>query len=523
MKLNIDYNFPDDYNIDINEFDKQLEFQQLMLKKQYEERIKVKKERDKERELSPDVIVEENELKKIEEKTKENKNYYLIDKFIWSYQAEIIDNDTLGRCALHYILGSLLRHKRIYRSEYKWIDWRIHLILIQMSGTGKGETANYIDRIIKRIGFPMKNNFTNTLLPRNQWRKITTITSGVSTPESLVNTYVYEKGVPKKDENGELIINMGSLQYYDFFIYEEGGHLFNGSQKSLDMTDSFLRAMEPIGSSNNKIDKKLTQYASALPTTSESSLFFMTRPMGKLKKEVAASGLFQRCLFIPRELNYKIVNDMRKGSADNDLLYMGNVKNKKVNEFYEDMIEEIFKVIEFSYDKEFCLSQHNLDKIRKFVNDKLDWFYDNMISDVPSDDLKYILSSLQNRYKDNMITLAYHSAAMRYSNIVDLEDFQYAFELIKELYEEQKRWLSLSLEMDYREIKEKQDYKRIIINSVKSDKLGIKTIKDVALDLCKTFELEYKVALEKVKSMTVGKYAIFTLKGEGETAKIKLI
>jgi hypothetical protein len=87
------------------------------------------------------------------------------------------------------------------------------------------------------------------------------------------------------------------------------------------MVDIFLRAMEPIGSSNNKFDKKLTQYSHALPTTSKSSFFFMTRPMGKMKKTVAGSGLFQRCLFVPREIDDVTANNMKKLS-DNKHLFL---------------------------------------------------------------------------------------------------------------------------------------------------------------------------------------------------------
>ena len=512
--------FPESYSIDTEEFDADLEAQNIFLQKQYEER---KLEEEKKKHQIQKQYTEE-ELTKIEKKAEYNANLFLHDKYMYCYKSSIFHNDILGKCSLHYILGSFLRHKKIEVGFQEWVDYRIHLILIQMSGTGKGKTANFIERVIKDVKFPIVDIKTNKVLDRKKWRYADIITSGITNASALINTYVMDnKGSPKKDNNGIELVNSGSIELYDFFIYEEGGHLFSDSENSTTMVDIFLRAMEPIGSSNNKIDKKLTQYANALTTTSKSSFFFMTRPIGKMKKTVAESGLFQRCLFLPREVDDDIANEMKKLSASNKIKYAGGVRSKKDVEFYYDLIEEIQKVVEFGFNNDIVQNPAYTEDIDSFFDSKIQWFFEDMKQNIINDDVRIILNSLSNRYVDNMLTIAYHSACMRYSKVVDLEDFQYAFNIMKELYEEQKNWLSNTLEISYYSKKENFDFKKELTTIIKMDRNGLKNLNGITLELCKTFEIDYTKCYRKILRLSKGTLAIIRLSSDDKTAKISLI
>lgn len=396
-----------------------------------------------------------------------------------------------------------------------------------MSGTGKGMTANFIERLLNNIKFPMIDIKTKKLLPPEKWRKVNIITSGVATPQSLVDTYVIDKGTnsPKIDKNtGIEIVNRGSLSKEDFFIYEEGGHLFNNSKESNDMTDAFLRAMEPIGSSNNRIDKKLTSYADALPTTSKSSIFIMTRPMGKMKKAVAGSGFFQRCLFVPREIDYDDVNEMRINSGLNDIDYMAGDYNEEEYEKYDDLVQEFIEVIKFAFENDITINKNHKEKIKSFYKSKIKWFNDDMMDTVTHDDMKYIICSLQNRYKDNMYKLAYHSAVMRYSKYVDLEDFQYAFNILKELYIEQKIWLNETLELNYLDKKEQLDFKKTILNIIRLDRNGLKTFDIIIKDMCKMTDMNYDVCRKKIINLSKGSNAIIRIDStNSKNSKVRII
>lgn len=510
--------FPNlDYRIDTTKFDEEFEAQEIFLQQQYEERKKERENKD-----SKNITKEYSdiELEKIEKKAEYNAKIYLHDKYMYCYKSGIFHNDILGKCSLHYVLGSLLRHKQIEVGFQEWLDYRIHLILIQMSGTGKGKTANFIERVIRDVKYPIVNIKTNELLPCKKWRNADIITSGKTNDSALINTFIMDnKGCPKIDKNGIEMINKGSVELYDFFIYEEGGHLFNNSEGSNNMVDIFLRAMEPIGSSNNKIDKKLTQYSAALTTTSKSSFFFMTRPMGKMKKTVAESGLFQRCLFIPREIDDDIANNMKKLSASSKIKYGGGIRSKKDVNFYYDLIDEIKKVIEFGFNNNIVQNPRHTNDIDAFFESKIQWFYDDMRKNVINDDVRNILNSLSNRYIDNMLTMSYHSACMRYSTNVDLEDFQYSFNIMKELYEEQKNWLSNTLEVSYYEKKEKQEFKKVLYNLIKLDKNRLKTMDIIVNDLCKIFELDDFICRKKIITLSKGPLAIIEIKD----SKIKII
>jgi hypothetical protein len=318
----------------------------------------------------------------------------------------------------------------------------------------------------------------------------------------------------------------GSLAITDYFIFEEGGRLFNTSQTSLDMTDYFLTAMEAIGSSNNVINKDLVAFNKSISTTSKSSLFIMTRPIGKIKRQVAESGFFQRCLFVPREVDFEIVNNMRIESMINDLDYMGGIVNEKTKEYYDDLVKEFIEVVNFSYNNDIIIEHSKINDIKIFLKTKLQWFYEDMKGSVSGEEFKIIISTLQNRYKDNIYKLAFHSACMRYSKVVDLEDFQYAFNLIQELYLEQKNWLFETIEITPQERKEKVDFVKMVYANLKLDKMGLKTLSSISTDIAQTTGLEYNVVAKKLIKLSKEPNTQFYVEGDEtnlETAKLKLI
>jgi hypothetical protein len=510
-----------DYAIDVSDFDKDLEAQELLLLQQYKDRKKT----EELKRLKIDVIASEyraDELKKIEKKAEYNSSIYLPSKYMHCYNNEIEKNEVLGKCSLHYILGAFLRDKKIYKNQFSWLDYRIHLTLIQMSGTGKGLTANFIDRLVKKIKFPILDFKTKQLLDPSKWRKINIITSGVATSQSLINSYVMNRDGIKIDKEGNKVIVRGSLSTEDFFIYEEGGHLFDDNPESVKITDAFLRAMEPIGSSNNKIDKKLVSYDEPLSTTSKSSIFIMTRPFGKIKKSVAGSGFFQRCLFIPIEIDYGIVNKMRIDSGINEIDYMSGIKSplNKIN--YDDLVEEFIKVIQFAYNNEIIFNPKHNENIKSFYKTKMKWFNDDMLDNIKSEDVQYIICSLQNRYKDNMFKLAYHSAVMRYSKYVDLEDIQYAFDIMKDLYIEQKNWLTESLDVSYIEKKEKMEFNKILHNLIILDKNNLKNMAIITRDMSNITGLEYNICWKKIINLSRGQNRMIKITPEPITKLSKL-
>lgn len=511
------------YYIDTEEIDKEVEIQRILLQRQYKKRKQYQLEKEKKLN-NVKFIQNNNELKKIEEKAKYNSRIYLPDKYLNCYKSEIINNDSLGKCSLHFVLGGLLRYKKIYKSPYTWLDYRVHLILFQMSGTGKGMTANFIDRLLKKIKFPAFDSTLKLLLPREKWKNVSIIASGKATPESLINDYIKEKGDLKRDKKGKPIIKKGSLQIKDYFIYEEGGKLFNNSKEAYDMTDHFLKAMEPIGSSNNIIEKDLASFETSLTTTSDSSIFIMTRPIGKIKQSVAQSGFFQRCLFIPKEIPYSEINDMRIKSSINDLNYMGGVYSEENYDYYNDLIDEFIKVIEFSYNNDIQLHPKKLEQIKSFFTNKMAWFYNDMIGNVMDNNFKDILCSLENRYKDNMFKLAYHSACMRYSKYVDEEDFQYAFDIMKELYREQKNWLYDTVETNYMDKKELIEFQKMLVSILKLDKNGLKNLETITIELCKKFKMDKIVCKKKLIDLSEGTLAIIKIDDiNNDNSKIRLI
>lgn len=517
----MNFDLPYDYREDIEEIDKAMEAQKIWLEKQYEERKKHVEEKEKEKQ-NLNSSLNRNILSTIEEKAKQNAQIFLLDKYMTCYNAEIKNNEILGKCSLHYILGGFLRDKKIYKSPYMWLDYRVHLILFQMSGTGKGMTANFVSRIIKEIKFPLLDS-KDKLLKQDKWRNPEIMKSGKKTKESFLNDFVKEKGELKRDKNGVPIIRKGSLEVKDYIIYEEGGTLFDNTKESIELTDNFLIAMESIGSSNNEIEKDLVVFETSLKTKSKSSIFIMTRPIGKIKQQVAQSGFFQRCLFIPKEISMEEINEMRINSMLDDLDFMCGNYDKKNYEYYNDMIGEFIKIIQFAYENEIVPNEKKRDDIKLFMKEKMDWFYKDLLNNSINKNYEDIICSLQNRYKDNMYKIAYHSACMRFSKIVDLEDFQYAFDIIQELYLEQKKWLFDSVEIDREDVKANADFKRTLLNIIKLDKNRMKTFDMIAKEISVLYEMDLELCKKKITKLSEGVMSIIKIEQPIiETSKISI-
>lgn len=498
--MNNDFNFGNRFQIDDTEMDREYEMRVLELEQQAIDREEYFGKKKEVLNVNSEAILYDRQ--EVVNKSEYNKKLYLFDKYINVYNAEIINNEVLGRCSMHYVLGGLLKFKKIHKTEHTWLDYRIHLMLFQTSGSGKGMTANFVERLLNDIKFP-KFTDKKELLPQEVWDTPIIMKSGKITPEALINNFQVNSktGMIEKDEEGNDKINPGSLQTKDFLVYEEGGNLFNNSQSSSDKTDYFLQAMEPIGSSNNVIEKELASFEKSIKTTSSTSIFIMTRPIGKIKNTVAQSGFFQRCIFIPREIDYEVLHDMRLKSGFNDLEYMSGKRDSKSSKYYNDLIEEFKIIVNFAYNNDIGINTNNLDSIKLLYKNKMDWFLYDMINTIDNKVIREIISTLENRYKDNVFKLAYHSAVIRQSTTVDLEDFEYAFDLIMDLYVEQKNWLFEKIEVPTKDRKENIDFNQALFRAIRKDNNNIKTMEQIATEVAYSTDSEQLTVIKRINTM----------------------
>lgn len=427
------------------------------------------------------TIKEQKELKK---KADDIKKLYALDYWMNCYNRVSYFNEIAGQALFHSAIGQALNLFRIELEDDSSIDWRLHFLWIQDSGSGKGRAINFVNRLFRHPNF-VKRISTNN----RQIRKYRTNKLGRMNATALINTFKLDKhGRPEIDDNGQEIVKLGVLEQNDFIFSEEGRALLEGSNESFELQEIFMTSMETIGSPNNIYTKSLTNYINTCRTRCTASFVFTTRPFGKIKQTLVESGLIQRFIFYPRQLDYDDRKSMNRASS-----FAFKTKGAKTafREDFDRMIEELNKVVKFAFENKIAFDEEKIDELLSFLHEKMMWFTDDVENTVPNDTNRYILQSFVSRYKNNMVIMAFHSAAMRFSTKVEKQDLQYAFDYFKKLFEAQKTWISLSV-LEDKDIKaEDLSMRGEIAKLLKEDLNQELTLPDLIKAMAKKFNKDY--------------------------------
>lgn len=471
----------------------------LREKKKTEEEVKRKKLEDKK------ITKEEKEV--LEGKAEDIKKLYSLDYWMRCWDRVSYCNEISGQAMFHVVLGQALNTFKVYLEDDSEIDWRLHFLLIQDSGSGKGRGINMASKVFRHPKFLKIEQFDDKKPSTS--RKFKTHKLGRMNAPSMINTFeIDNKGNIVTDDNGLEKVKLGILESNDFVFSEEARQILTSTTEAFELQEILMTAMEPIGSINNVYNKQLTNYVDECPTRCTASFALTTRPFGKIKQTLVESGLFQRLMFFPRKLTFDDRVAMQKKSSF--AFKAARTKTPFATEFNK-MIVELNKVCLFAHDNFIDFNTNNIDDLLSFLHEKMMWFTEDVESCVPVEDNRYILQSFVSRFKDNMVIMAFHSAAMRYSKVVERQDLQYAFDFFKQLYEAQKVWVSLSVEEDKEVKNEDTAMRNAITQHLKLDLNEATTLPELVKHMAKKFQKDYVGMRYHVTKFSRGNYPLIKI------------
>lgn len=319
-------------------------------------------------------------------------------------------------------------------------------ILSHNSGSGKGTAFEFINSIARGL-----KNYDN--------EDIRFYSSGDDSAAVLLDKPEYDER--RRAFTGS--IRPGIVSSFDFICWEEAVSLLKpAGEYNEGKPRIILDATEPYGSPKNIHTKKLDSWPVATHTTSSATFIATTRPIENLRNDILYSGLFPRFMFFVRTLLYDDRIKMNEKSG------MNSSATKEEIDYYKKeeklLVKELRELQKFGKDTE--LEMMPREKVLKFICDKMRFMTEDCWRTVYGLENKRILDSFISRNRENMVKLAYHSAIMRKSRLVQICDVEYAFSLVFELYKSMKVWVELDINSSINKLYDER--KRKIIQILKN-------------------------------------------------------
>ncbi len=504
-----DPDLPEDEQLE-NEAKKIQKLQNEFINRELKEEIEEKK-----REELAKKETSEKEKEELKVKAESIKKLYSLDYWMRCYNRVSYCNQVSGQALFHVALGQALNTFKIYLEDDSEIDWRFHYLWIQDSGSGKGRGMNMVNRVFYHPKFLKIERFDDT--KPLAFRKFKSHKLGRTNAAAMINTFEMDKkGNIVIDPNGFEKIKLGVLESNDFIYGEEGRQFLEASSESFEKQEIIMTGCETIGSHNNIYTKQLTNYMEACPTRCSASFALTTRPFGKVKQTLVESGMIQRFTFYPRKLTFEDREEMNKLSS---FAFKTRGTKSPFKADFERLIEELNRVVKFAHENFIDFDENRIDDLLSFLHEKMMWFTRNVENEVPNDENRYILQSFVARFKENMVKMAFHSAAMRFSKIVERKDLQYAFDFFKVIFDAQKIWVSLSVEEDKDTKMEDIAMRREIGRILKNDPNGLMTLPELVKEMAKSFNKDYTAMRYHVMKFTKGMHPLIDLEKKPENKR----
>lgn len=201
----------------------------------------------------------------------------LFEKYSWR-------NRLYANATFHLLFGQLpnIRRMRIIKSSGTYLDPRVHVCYLSPSGSGKGPGAELVSRLSSRLGlkYQVADKFTDN---------------------ALIGTVQQDK------RTGETWVEPGWLHHdakLNFLAITEATMTLtsNPSQYAQEVMNIFQKSMNPMGSSDATIVKKIG-FGELVEVKPRLSLFLTTYIPNNLKEVVISRGFLQRMYFIVHSLN----------------------------------------------------------------------------------------------------------------------------------------------------------------------------------------------------------------------------
>lgn len=425
---------------------------------EHEARIKTEQEFKTEFDNIMSKQLDPKELAEFKRQAEELTKLYLPDYWLKAFNEASYHNEHIGRALMHLVLGQALSYKKIqkvsttkaFKNE---LDYRVHVVVIQDSRSGKGQAAKFIDGIFRD---PRMRKYEPTMIKSRGYR---ISKQQQFTPEAFINNLKRDKRGNWKKE-----LKMGVAESNDYIYVEEGRHIIETTDSAKKIQEMLMTFTETIGSSNCVYSKTLADWEEPCETTCTASFFIMSRPIDSMKSTVAESGMLQRCIFLPREIDRTLRRDMNHKAA----FALVNRNQEQIYKNYDNLITELIEVINFGHKNDITIDPNYLDSILslqiRYIEELEDYIYENIVDH----ETQRIMLTYAGAAMDKLLKLAYHSAIIRKSKLVQEADIIYAYGMVKSEFEGIAIWLDENVSKTWQEEKKYLNFVECIDEYLKS-------------------------------------------------------
>lgn len=313
-----------------------------------------------------------------------------VDVFTTDYSYR---NKLYGKGALHVILGRCLVNQRI-KKRGSLTSPRISMFYLQGPSSGKSSGYAMIYEVLDALGITIKS-------------------PDETTDAALIGTV--EKEV---DEHGNETWEEqpGILSEAEVFHFDEASVIINPKKYQENMMTYLQKALNAVGSEQNKITKKLA-HGEEITVQPNCSLLLTSYMPDGIEDTVLNTGFLQRMLTIPRNLS---IED-RMEQTEQDIQALGEERQEAD---LEDLINELKSIRNFYNEpKEF-----NWEKAQPSLIKYSRQMYEE-IQDTPIA-VRRVLEGFVPRMTEQLYRLSFHYCCMRRSTTVTPRDVKNASPLI---------------------------------------------------------------------------------------------
>ena len=302
------------------------------------------------------------------------------------------ENELYGQGALHVILGRCLINQRIVKRGSTTAP-RISMFYLQGPSSGKSSGYSMIYDVMDALGIQI-------------------MSPDETTDAALVGTV--EKEI---DEEGNETWEEqeGILSETEVFHFDEASVLINPKKYQANMMTYLQKALNAIGSEQNKITKKLAHGEEISIRPNCSLLLTSYMPEG-IEDTVLNTGFLQRMIVIPRDLTI----EERVSQTTQDIDALGEEASETE---LDDLINELKKIMRFYSDRKEFDWQYAKPTLKKYSED----MYDE-IRNTPLE-IRRLLEGFIPRIIEQLSRLALHYTCMRRDTTVLPKDVTHATRL----------------------------------------------------------------------------------------------
>ena len=340
--------------------------------------------------------------------TPEQRKEYFGDALIYKWKTEfekrVWDSPQYAEISFHTLFGQLqsVKDKRIIY-ENNVSDMRVHLILFQRSGTGKGRGYNFT---MEMAGHLNLHCFSADAM-----------TDGV-----LLGSFIHEEG-QREPVRIRGILDENRIPQISILIQNEATLIIDTKKTDIskDFMNYFQKAMNTIGTPDNLIEKSTLQMrGQTIRIQPEVSFLFTTYVPEKLLEVITKTGYLQRMICLYNNVSF----DKRTESWET-LAGVTGVKSSGVN-YIPDIIDAMNYIQEhYRRNPKIEMSKQANESCKNVMRQ----IYKPLLK--VNEAMREHLADFVPRTYENVIKLAHHHAMCRLSSTVDTVDIGYGLKTLQ--------------------------------------------------------------------------------------------